>query len=81
MSVGVCFIYYSIKTSYDTFEIWASSQENLSSGFPKKASFKSVSSATETSQKIEISPVASLHMILYIKRITKALIRLCGCTG
>ena len=33
-----------------------------------KASFKSVSSAKGTSQKIEISPVASLHMILSTKR-------------
>ena len=46
-----------------------------------KASFKPVSSATETSWKIEISPVASLHMILSIMRITKALIRLRGCAG
>ena len=40
-----------------------------------KASFKPVSSATETILKIEISPVARLHMILSKKRITKALIR------
>ena len=33
-------------------------------GVSHKASFKAVSSATETSWKIEISPVASLHMIL-----------------
>ena len=48
-----------------------------------KASFKPVSSATETSLKIEISPVASLHtgMIHSEKRITKALIRLRGCAG
>ena len=46
-----------------------------------KASFKPVSSATETSKKIEISPVVSLHMILSRKRITKALISLSGCAG
>ena len=46
-----------------------------------KASFKPASSATETSWKIEISSVARLHMILSEKRITKALIRLCGCAG
>ena len=46
-----------------------------------KATFKPVSLATGTSQKIEISPVASLHMILSTKRITKALIRLRGCAG
>ena len=50
-------------------------------GVPDKARLKPVSSATETSWKIEISPVASLHMILSIKRITKALIRLRGCAG
>ena len=48
-----------------------------------KASFKPVSSATETSWKIEISHIASLHMILSKKRITKALIRMrrlfCAC--
>ena len=44
-----------------------------------KARLKSVSSAKETSQKIEISPVASLDMILFKKRITKTLISLCGC--
>ena len=45
-------------------------------GVPYKASFKSVSSATETSYKIEISPAASIHMIFSKKQITKALIRL-----
>ena len=33
-------------------------------GVSSKASFKPVSSATETSKKIEISPVSSLDMIL-----------------
>ena len=47
----------------------------------EKASFKSVSSATLTGQKIEISPVASLHMVLSTRQITKALIRLSACTG
>ena len=46
-----------------------------------KASFEPVSSATGTSQKIEISLVASLHTIPSTKRITKALIRLRGCAG
>ena len=50
-------------------------------GVPDKARLNPVSSATETSWKIEMSPVASLHMILSIKRITKALIRLRGCAG
>ena len=43
-------------------------------GFDKEC-FKPVSSAIETSLKIEISPAASLHMILMI------LIRLRGCAG
>ena len=50
-------------------------------GGSDKASFKPVFSPTETSSNIDISPVASLHMTLYKKRITKALIRLRGCAG
>ena len=50
-------------------------------GVSDKASFKTVSLATETSYNIENSPVASLHMVLYKKRITKALIGLRECTG
>ena len=42
---------------------WTSSRENLSAGFPKNTSFKSVSSATQTDWKIEISPVARLHTL------------------
>ena len=48
-------------------------------GVSDKARLKLVSSATETRKKIEISPVASFHMILSKKLITKTLIRLCGC--
>ena len=47
----------------------------------RQSKFKSFSSATETSYKIVISPVAKLHMILSKMRITKALIRLSGCAG
>ena len=47
----------------------------------RQSKFKSFSSATETSYKIVITPVASLHMILSNMRITKALIRLRGCAG
>ena len=50
-------------------------------GVTDKASFKPVSSATETSKKIEISPISRLHMILSNKRITKVLISLRGCAG
>ena len=45
------------------------------------ASFKPVSTATETSYKTEIPLVASLNMVLSKTRITKALIRLRGCAG
>ena len=45
----------------------------------KTSGFKSVSSATSNSLKIEISLVASLDMILSKKRITMALISLGGC--
>ena len=50
-------------------------------GVSNKVSFKPFSSGTETSLKIENSPVANLQMILSTKRITKALIRLRGCAG
>ena len=46
-----------------------------------KTRLKPVSSATETSWKIEISPVASLEMILFKKRKTKGLICLPECAG
>ena len=46
-----------------------------------KVSFKQVSSATETSLKIEISLLASLDMILLDKRITKVLISMHECAG
>ena len=49
-------------------------------GFDKEC-FKPVSSAKETSSKIEISPAASLQMILSRKQNKKALIRLRGCAG
>ena len=50
-------------------------------GVSDKAGFKPVSSAIETSLKIEILPVASLHTVHSKKPITKATIRLWGCTG
>ena len=50
-------------------------------GVSDKVRFKPACSGTGTRLKIEISPVASLHMILYKRRITKALIRLRGCAG
>ena len=50
-------------------------------GVSDKVRFKPACSATETSQKKEISLVASLDMELYKTRITKTLIRLHGCAG
>ena len=50
-------------------------------GVADKDSFKPVHSATETSKKIKISSVASFHVILSKKRITKALIRRRRCAG
>ena len=56
--------------------IWASPREKLSSGFPTKRD-----SNQPAQLQIEISFVASLDMIHSNKQITKALIRLHGCTG
>ena len=50
-------------------------------GVSDKMILKPVSSATETSLKIEILPVASLDMILFNKQITKVLIRLRAWAG
>ena len=50
-------------------------------GVSDKTRLKPVSSATETRYNSEISLVASLDMILFNKRITKALIRKRGCAG
>ena len=50
-------------------------------GIFNRARFKPVSSASETTKKIEIPCVASLHIKPSKKRITKALISLCGWAG
>ena len=71
----------ALMNSWTCTYIWASTLQNLSSGFPTKARLKSVSSATETSYKIEISPVTNLDMILSNKCLTKALISLQGFTN
>ena len=65
-----------IKSCRESMIIRASSQQNLSSGIYDKVILKPVSSASETSYKIEILLVASLEMILSNKPITEALIRL-----
>ena len=48
---------------------------------PDQAGLTPVSSITRTSQKNEVSHVASLDMILTNKRTTKVLISLRGCAG
>ena len=50
-------------------------------GVSDKVRFKPACPATEDSEKNEILLVASLDMVLYKTRITKALIRLRGCAG
>ena len=50
-------------------------------GVTDKVTLKPVCSATQTSDKIEISLAASLDMILLDKRITKGLISLRGYAG
>ena len=60
--------------------VWGGGGGGGVGGFDKEC-FKPVSSAKETSLKIEISPAASLHMILSKKQNKKALIRLRGCAG
>ena len=50
-------------------------------GVSDKAGLKPVYLVTETGWKIEISPVASLDMLLSEKRIAKAMIRLRGSAG
>ena len=49
--------------------------------FFDKVRLKPACSAAETSEKLEISLVASLDMILFNKRIKKVLIRLHMCAG
>ena len=50
------------RMEYDDFNLGLVTRKSVF-GVSHKASFKPVSSATKTSQKIEISPVASLHMV------------------
>ena len=60
--------------------IWTESRENQSSGCPAKR----ISNQSPQLQRLArnlISSVASFHMMLSKKRITKALNRLCGCAG
>ena len=80
--VLVAFLYFDIcHYQVANIKIWKSHLNIREGSDYEKASFKTVSSATQTGYKIENSLVASLHMILSAKRITKALIRLRGCAG
>ena len=69
-----CLVSYGPRCEKNCFRGWGG-------GGVDKECFKPVSSAKETSLKIEISPAASLHMILSKKQNKKALIRLRGCAG
>ena len=69
-----CLVSYGPRCEKNCFQGWGGG------GCFDKECFKPVSSAKETSLKIEISPAASLHMILFKKQ-KKALIRLRGFAG
>ena len=60
---------------------WASPQENLSLGFPKRSYPHQPAQLQRLPRKFEISLGANLDMILFNKRLTNALIRRHGCTG
>ena len=70
-----CLVSYGPRCEKNCFRGWGGGE-----GCFDKECFKPVSSAKETSLKNEISPAASLHMILS-KMQKKALIRLRGCAG
>ena len=70
-----CLVSYGPRCEKNCFRGWGGG-----GGCFDKECFKPVSSAKETSLKIEISPAASLHMILSKKQ-KKALIRLRRCAG
>ena len=55
--------------------IWASSRQNLSSGFRQSETHTSLFGYTDQLEKL------NFDIVLYKTQITKALIRLCGCAG
>ena len=61
--------------------IWATTRQNVSSGVSDQARHKPACAATEASWSLEISAIESKVIILSKQRTTKALNRLCGCTG
>ena len=65
----------------NTYNIWASPWENVSSGVLEQARHKPACAATEASWSLEISAIESRDIILSKQRTTKALIRLHGCAG
>ena len=80
-AVSVPRTYVDLYETKPTAIKWASSRENLSSGFPSKRDSNQSPQLQRLSRKSKFTPVASLHMKLTKKRITKALISLCGCAG
>ena len=60
---------------------WASTRQNLSSGFLTKRDSNQSPQLQRLARNFKISLVASLEMILSKTRITKALISLRGCAG
>ena len=64
-------------------DLWAAARQNLSlpGEFSTRSGSKKAYSSSEMSWNLEISPVASLAIIISSERITKVLIRLRGCAG
>ena len=83
--ISLCMLMFTsqatIVPSFRDDIIWASSRENLSSGCPTKRVSNQSPQLQRLAREIEISPVASLQIILSKTRIIKALIRLRGCAG
>ena len=75
-----CLVSYGPRCEKNCFRGWGGGGGGGGGCYDKEC-FKPVSYAKETSLKIEISPAASLHMILSKKQKKKALIRLRGCAG
>ena len=76
LNIFVSLLYNCNLHSPDTLYDMGLDASKPAFGVSDKARLKPVSSATETSYKLENLLVANLDVILSIKRITKALIRL-----
>ena len=64
---------------YSVNSIWASTQQNLSLGFPTQRDSNQSPQLKRLARKLIFSPVASVDMIISKKGITNVLIRLCLC--